>query len=289
MLHQGEKAPEFSLPDADMEWFDFESLRGRQHAVLFFYPRDGTPYCTLEAADFSDHETTSPAGLRDPRRLARRLPVARGFSRQARPVGAPPVGRGRRSLPQVRSVPVSRAGRPQEALCHTVDIHRRQGRHCSSRPLRCATERACRRGLSTRQKASTAKESNMLIARNTVVTLKYSVATRDGASIDEGTNPLVYLHGGYGGIFDRIEEELQGKASAMRWKSSWNRRMRSANTTPTWSPSSRASCSPKTSKSACSSSAAPRMAKAKTACSPSPTSPTTRWWSMAIIRWPASR
>ena len=52
----------------------------------------------------------------------------------------------------------------------------------------------------------------MLFARNTVVTLNYSVADLDGASIDEGANPLVYLHGGYGGIFDRIEEELQGKA-----------------------------------------------------------------------------
>ena len=52
----------------------------------------------------------------------------------------------------------------------------------------------------------------MLIARNTVVTLKYSVRDTDGASIDEGKAPLVYLHGGYGGIFDRLEEELQGKA-----------------------------------------------------------------------------
>ncbi len=52
----------------------------------------------------------------------------------------------------------------------------------------------------------------MLIARNTVVTLKYNVKDSDGASIDEGAAPLVYLHGGYGGIFDRIEEELQGKA-----------------------------------------------------------------------------
>lgn len=52
----------------------------------------------------------------------------------------------------------------------------------------------------------------MLIARNTVVTLKYSVADTDGTPIDEGAAPLVYLHGGYGGIFDRIEEELQGKA-----------------------------------------------------------------------------
>jgi FKBP-type peptidyl-prolyl cis-trans isomerase SlyD len=52
----------------------------------------------------------------------------------------------------------------------------------------------------------------MLIARNTVVTLKYSVRDSDGDAVDEGNNPLVYLHGGYGGIFDRLEEELQGKA-----------------------------------------------------------------------------
>jgi peroxiredoxin Q/BCP len=57
MLHKGEVAPAFTLPDADMEFFDFESLRGNQHAVLFFYPKDGTPYCTMDAADFSDHET----------------------------------------------------------------------------------------------------------------------------------------------------------------------------------------------------------------------------------------
>jgi peroxiredoxin Q/BCP len=44
------------LPDADMELFDFSSLRGKHHAVLFFYPKDGTPFCTQEAIDFSDHE-----------------------------------------------------------------------------------------------------------------------------------------------------------------------------------------------------------------------------------------
>jgi peroxiredoxin Q/BCP len=56
MLQTGQAAPSFTLPDADMEMFALDSLRGRQHAVLFFYPKDGTPYCTLEATDFSDHE-----------------------------------------------------------------------------------------------------------------------------------------------------------------------------------------------------------------------------------------
>lgn len=53
----------------------------------------------------------------------------------------------------------------------------------------------------------------MLIARNTVVTLDYSVRDTDGNVIDEGAEPLVYLHGGYGGIFDRIEEMLQDKTT----------------------------------------------------------------------------
>lgn len=56
MLQVGQAAPAFTLPDADMEMFALASLRGKQHAVLFFYPKDGTPYCTLEACNFSDHE-----------------------------------------------------------------------------------------------------------------------------------------------------------------------------------------------------------------------------------------
>lgn len=46
----------FTLSDADMESFSLASLRGKKHAVLFFYPRDDTPFCTREAIDFSDHE-----------------------------------------------------------------------------------------------------------------------------------------------------------------------------------------------------------------------------------------
>ncbi|HQN46845.1 MAG TPA: peptidylprolyl isomerase [Rugosibacter sp.] len=52
----------------------------------------------------------------------------------------------------------------------------------------------------------------MQVAKNSVVTLKYTVKDPDGNLIDAGANPLVYLHGGYGGIFDRIEEAIQGKA-----------------------------------------------------------------------------
>lgn len=49
------------------------------------------------------------------------------------------------------------------------------------------------------------------VLRNTVVTLDYKVTDSDGNVVDEGHEPLVYLHGGYGDIFDRIEETLEGK------------------------------------------------------------------------------
>ncbi|MCX7173134.1 MAG: peptidylprolyl isomerase [Proteobacteria bacterium] len=51
----------------------------------------------------------------------------------------------------------------------------------------------------------------MQIAKNSVVTLAYQVHDSDGNLIDEGSQPLVYIHGGYDGIFPRIEEELHGK------------------------------------------------------------------------------
>lgn len=51
----------------------------------------------------------------------------------------------------------------------------------------------------------------MQVAKNTVVTLNYRVTDSDGNLVDDGTHPIVYLHGGYDGIFPRIEEVLQGK------------------------------------------------------------------------------
>ena len=51
----------------------------------------------------------------------------------------------------------------------------------------------------------------MQITKDTVVTLEYRVTDSDGVLVDDGKHPLTYLHGGSGGIFDRIEVELQGK------------------------------------------------------------------------------
>jgi FKBP-type peptidyl-prolyl cis-trans isomerase SlyD len=56
----------------------------------------------------------------------------------------------------------------------------------------------------------------MQIDQDTVVTLAYSVTDSDGNLIDAGERPLVYLHGGYGGIFEKIEEELLGQAAGFQ-------------------------------------------------------------------------
>jgi peroxiredoxin Q/BCP len=56
MLQVGHKAPDFELPDASMEMVSLQDFAGRKNVVLYFYPRDGTPGCTIQAIDFSDLE-----------------------------------------------------------------------------------------------------------------------------------------------------------------------------------------------------------------------------------------
>ena len=56
MLQIGQPAPAFSLPDASMEMMSLSSYRGKKNVVLYFYPKDGTPGCTIQAIDFSDRE-----------------------------------------------------------------------------------------------------------------------------------------------------------------------------------------------------------------------------------------
>ena len=56
MLQIGQPAPAFSLADADMESVSLGAFKGKKNVVLYFYPRDGTPGCTLQAIEFSDHE-----------------------------------------------------------------------------------------------------------------------------------------------------------------------------------------------------------------------------------------
>ena len=54
MLQVGQPAPGFDLPDADMELVSLAAYRNRKTVVVYFYPRDDTPGCTMESIDFSD-------------------------------------------------------------------------------------------------------------------------------------------------------------------------------------------------------------------------------------------
>ncbi len=54
VLQAGTDAPQFELADADMQMFSLSEQRGK-HIVLYFYPKDDTPGCTMEANEFSDY------------------------------------------------------------------------------------------------------------------------------------------------------------------------------------------------------------------------------------------
>lgn len=52
-LLAGIDAPQFQLADADMGTFSLAAQRGKKNIVLYFYPKDDTPGCTIEANEFS--------------------------------------------------------------------------------------------------------------------------------------------------------------------------------------------------------------------------------------------
>jgi thioredoxin-dependent peroxiredoxin len=50
----GGEAPDFTLPAGDGTLLSLSDLRGKT-VVLYFYPKDNTSGCTLEACDFQEH------------------------------------------------------------------------------------------------------------------------------------------------------------------------------------------------------------------------------------------
>jgi len=53
MLEAGTEAPDFTLDSDDRGPTTLSELRGRK-VVLYFYPKDDTPGCTIQACDFRD-------------------------------------------------------------------------------------------------------------------------------------------------------------------------------------------------------------------------------------------
>ena len=52
-LKIGDKAPEFLVEISQDKKVSLEDLKGK-YVVLYFYPKDDTPGCTLEAIDFNE-------------------------------------------------------------------------------------------------------------------------------------------------------------------------------------------------------------------------------------------
>lgn len=51
----------------------------------------------------------------------------------------------------------------------------------------------------------------MKIAKDCVVTLAYQLVDQKNFVLDDGKEPLVYLHGGYNDLFEKVEKALEGK------------------------------------------------------------------------------
>lgn len=51
---EGKRAPAFTALDQEGRQISLKDLQGRP-VVLYFYPKDFTPGCTVEACDFRDH------------------------------------------------------------------------------------------------------------------------------------------------------------------------------------------------------------------------------------------
>ena len=125
-LEVGDKAPAFSLPDADGNTVTLADYRGRK-VIVYFYPAASTPGCTKQACDFRDNLARAQRRRARRRRHlprqageARQVPRRRGADLSAavrpRPQGADGVGRLRRE----EDVRQDRAGR------HPLDVRRRR-------------------------------------------------------------------------------------------------------------------------------------------------------------------
>jgi peroxiredoxin Q/BCP len=52
LISEGESVPKFELQDSDGKTVSSADFKGKKH-IIYFYPRDFTPGCTIEADEFS--------------------------------------------------------------------------------------------------------------------------------------------------------------------------------------------------------------------------------------------
>ena len=54
-IKEGDSAPDFTLPSTSGDTISLSDFKGKQAVVLYFYPKDSTPGCTVEACSFRDN------------------------------------------------------------------------------------------------------------------------------------------------------------------------------------------------------------------------------------------
>ena len=53
MLTKNQPAPDFNSPNQHNQPVSLSGFKGKKHVVLYFYPKDDTPGCTIEANQFT--------------------------------------------------------------------------------------------------------------------------------------------------------------------------------------------------------------------------------------------
>jgi len=54
MLEKNQTAPAFNTPNQHNDMVELSHYKGKQNVVLYFYPKDDTPGCTIEANQFTE-------------------------------------------------------------------------------------------------------------------------------------------------------------------------------------------------------------------------------------------
>ena len=54
MLQKNQTAPDFDVPNQDKQTIHLSDYQGSKNIVLYFYPKDDTPGCTVEGQQFTN-------------------------------------------------------------------------------------------------------------------------------------------------------------------------------------------------------------------------------------------
>ena len=53
LIREGDKPPSFAFFDTNGNKHELDEMIGKKHTVIYFYPKDFTPGCTIEAEEFT--------------------------------------------------------------------------------------------------------------------------------------------------------------------------------------------------------------------------------------------